>query len=43
MIYDNAKEVIKEIFESFLSRYQIELETSMRGSDFIHDGVNLLY
>ena len=37
MIYDNAEEVIKELFESLLNRYQIRLETSMRGSDFIFD------
>ena len=36
-------EVIKELFESFLFRYQIGLETSTKGSDFIFDGVNLLY
>ena len=41
--YDNAKKVIKEIFELLLSKYQIELETSMRGNDSIFDGVNLLY
>ena len=34
MTYHNANEVIKEIFELLLSRYQIGLETSMRGSDF---------
>ena len=27
MVYDEADEVIEEIFESFLSRYQIRLET----------------
>ena len=27
MVYDKAGEVIEEIFESFLSRYQIILET----------------
>ena len=43
MTYDNINESIKEIFESLLSRYQIGLETLMRGSDFIFDGVNLLY
>ena len=43
MTYDNANEVIKEIFQSLLSSYQIGLETSMRGSDFIFDCVNLLY
>ena len=40
---DNANEVIKEVFESLLSRYQIKLKTLMKGSDFIFDGVNLLY
>lgn len=28
--YDNANEVIEEIFESLLSRYQTGLETSIR-------------
>ena len=41
--YDNANEVVNEIFESLLSRYQIGLETSMRGSDFIFDSIQLLY
>ena len=27
LVYDKADEVIEEIFESFLSRYQIRLET----------------
>ena len=27
LVYDKADEVIEEIFESFLSRYQIILET----------------
>ena len=40
MTFDNVNGVIKE---SLLSRYQIEIETSMRGSDFIFDGVNLIY
>ena len=33
----------KKFFQSLLSSYQIGLETSMRGSDFIFDCVNLLY
>ena len=41
--YDNANEVVNEIFESRLSRYQIGLEILMRGSDFIFDSVQLLY
>ena len=43
MIYDDVNEVIKDVFASLLSRYQIGLEKSMRGCDFIVDGVNLLY
>ena len=42
MTYDNANDVIDERSESLLSRYQIDLETSMRGSDFISDSVQLL-
>ena len=40
---DKAHEVIEELFQSLLSKYQIGLETSMKGSDFIFDCVNLLY
>ena len=43
VIYDNANEVIEKIFESLLSRYQIVIEASKKRSDFIFDGVNLLY
>ena len=43
MIYDNAEEVIEELFESFLNRYQIGFEASMTGSDFIFDCVRLLH
>ena len=35
VLYDNANEVVNELFESLLSRYQIGLETSMRGSNSI--------
>ena len=37
MSYD---EVIEERFESLLSRYQIGLEASMKGKDFIFNGDN---
>ena len=37
MIYDNVNEVIEELFESLLNRYQIKLKTSMKDSDFIFD------
>ena len=43
MPYNTANEVVNEVFESFLSRYQIGLEIPMRGSDFIFDSVQLLY
>ena len=43
MTFDKANEVIEKIVEPLLSRYQIGLETSMKGTDFIFDGVSLLY
>ena len=43
MTYDDADEVLEELFESLLSKYQIGLETQMRGRDFIFDCVNLMY
>ena len=42
MIHDNPDEVIEELFESVLNRYQIELETSMSGNSMF-DFVHLLY
>ena len=42
MIYNKADEAIEELFESLLNGYQIGLETSMQGSDFIFDSINLL-
>ena len=41
--YNDANEVVNELFESLLSRYQENLETSMTGSDFIFDSVQLIY
>ena len=35
MINDKADEVIQELFQSLLSRYQNGLETSIPGCDFI--------
>ena len=43
LVNDEADEVIKEIFEQLLNRYQTGLETSMGCSDFIFDCVNLLH
>ena len=38
-----ANEVVDELFESLCSRYQENVETSMRRSDFIFDSVQLMY
>ena len=35
--YDKADEVIKELLESFLYRYQTGLEQSVKSSDFVFD------
>ena len=35
IIYDKADEVIQEIFEWLLSKYQIGLENVMKVSDFV--------
>ena len=43
MFYDNANEVLDETFESLLSKQQIVLKTSMRGSNFNFDSQQLLY
>ena len=41
--YENANEVIEELFESLLSRYQIGLEATMRGCGVIFNYLNLMY
>ena len=43
IINDKANKEIENIFPSFLSRYQMDLETTMKGSNFILDHVHLLY
>ena len=43
MTQDNPDEIIEERFDSFLFRYQINLETLMRGSDFIFYCINLIH
>ena len=43
MIQDKADEIIEKPFESLLKRYQIGLELSMKGSDFIFDCIHLLH
>ena len=34
MTYNNPNEIIEELFDSLLNRYQISLETQLRGTDF---------
>ena len=41
--YNDANEVIDELFHSPRSRYQENLETSMRERDFIFGSVQLMY
>ena len=43
MINDKADEVIKELIQWLLSRYQIGLKTSMKGSGFVFDYFHLFY
>ena len=43
MTYDNANDIIDVRFQSLFSRYQIYLETSLRGRIFIFDSFQLLY
>ena len=38
-----TNDVIKELFKSLLQKYQEGLQESVRVSEFIFDGVNLLY
>ena len=42
-IGDDTNDVVKELFKSFLQRYQEGLQEKMKGSEFEFDGVNLLY
>ena len=40
MIGNNTDEIIKEFFHSLLLRYQICLEESLKGGDFIFDHID---
>ena len=42
MMGSETDEIIEELFESLLQRYQEGLEESMKGSEFIFDSVNSL-
>ena len=39
----DTDEIIKGIFESFLQKYEENLQEKKKGSDFEFDGVNFLY
>ena len=41
--YNDANEVVNELFELLRTRYLGNLETSMRRTDFIFDSVQLMY
>ena len=41
--YSEVNEVVNELFKSLPSKYQENLETSMKGSNFIFDSVQLMY
>ena len=43
MVGSDTNDVIKELFKSFLQRYQEGLQEKMKGSELEFDGVNLLY
>ena len=40
---DDTNDIIKSLFESFLQRYEENLQNKMRGSDFEFDCINFLY
>ena len=43
MTGSDTDEIIEELFELFLQRYEQNLEEKMKGSDFEFGGVNCLY
>ena len=43
MIGSDTNEVTEELFKSLLQRYQENVEEKMRGSEFVFDGINVLY
>ena len=40
MSSDDTNEIIKLLFESFLQRFEENLQNKMRGSEFEFDGIN---
>ena len=43
LINDKADEVVEELFESLLNKYQNNLEKSIKDGDILFDYVDLLY
>ena len=43
LVGTETDDIIKELFNSFLRRYQEELERKMKGSSFVFESVDLLY
>ena len=43
MIGDDNDDIIEKLFESFLQKYEDNLQNKMKGSDFELDGVSFLY
>ena len=39
----SGDEIIKSLFQSFIQRYEENLQNKMKGSDFEFDGINFLY
>ena len=40
MIGNKTNEIMKELFQSLITRYQADLETSMKGSDLAFDSID---
>ena len=43
MMGSETDEIIEELLKSFLQKYQVGLEKSMRGSELVYDSVDALY
>ena len=43
MFGNDNDDIIEQIFESLLKKYEEDLQNKMRGSEFEFDGVNFLY
>ena len=43
MFVDDNDDIIEQLFESLLKKYEENLQNKMRGSEFEFDGVNFLY